>query len=66
MRRVSCGSQQEVQVITPDATSELDASLAVASTAQPVLAGFRIASNSKQAPITSSDACGMFIELMHD
>lgn len=64
--RVSCGSQQEVQVTTPDATTERDASLASARTAEPLLAGIRLVSNAKQALITSSDACGMFIELIHD
>jgi catechol 2,3-dioxygenase-like lactoylglutathione lyase family enzyme len=64
--RVSCGSQQEVQVITPEATTEIDASLAAARAAEPLLAGIRITSNSRQALIASSDACGMFIELIGD
>jgi catechol 2,3-dioxygenase-like lactoylglutathione lyase family enzyme len=64
--RVSCGSQQEVQVITPDAVTELDASLTAACTAEPLLAGIRLVSNAKQALITSSDACGMFVELIRE
>lgn len=64
--RVSCGPQQAVHVITPEATTEIDASLSAATIAVPLLAGVRIASTSKQPLISSGDACGMFIEMAQE
>jgi hypothetical protein len=60
--RVSCGSRQEVRVITPEAVAELDPPLAASCAAEPLLVGVRLASNAKAALVAARDACGMFLE----